>query len=68
MMMMMMSNHGVVMVVRACDWRLRCGGFNSWPCHFHITSLEKLFTHAGLCHSAVKFNNFKVNDALWLGR
>jgi len=40
----------VDVVVMASDSQLRACGLDFWSFHFHITTLDKLFTHTCLCH------------------
>ena len=42
---------GVVVRVLAHDTKRR--GFDSWPFHYQVTTLGKLFTHVCLCYQAV---------------
>jgi len=43
-----LSNSPVKIMARSCVAR-----FDSWPFHFHVMTLGKLFTHMCLCHQAV---------------
>ena len=40
-------------MVKAFDLQSTGRGFDSPPLRFHVTTLDKLFTHVCLCHQAV---------------